>query len=184
MKHSANNITVRVLKPTFLFFSSFTNDQEPLWAGRRRTEGAFVASRTQTHTQWGVTTPTFTTISLEKSLMWRFMLCKNETVRGWGFFSRSNPFFGEVSANSATLQHEWHVSRPQIEARVLSVWLETFKQSVRVPTRPHLYFFSLVAVVIGVYWCSTIYLNMIKKKKRVYNDHLPHVCRLWIYFQW
>lgn len=39
-----------------------------------------------------------------------------------------------------------------------------------------------VAVVIGVYWCSTIYLNMIKKK--VYDNNLPHVCSLSIYIQW
>lgn len=38
-----------------------------------------------------------------------------------------------------------------------------------------------VAVVIGVYWCSTIYLNMIKEKRYI---HLPHVCSLCIYIQW
>lgn len=39
-----------------------------------------------------------------------------------------------------------------------------------------------VAVVIGVSWCSTIYLNMIKKE--VYNNRLPHVCSLCIYIRW
>lgn len=92
---------------------------------------------------------------LQKSLMWKITLCKMKLVTGrvmdkivlWGHFS----------SMSDSLQ-------PQIEVSLFFLFfLRVTKKKIRFVWRRVLTCIS-VAVVIGVYWCSTIYLNMIKKK--------------------